>query len=198
MAEIFGAVASGAGLVSLSMQLLESAQKLKGFYDSARDAPSTVSRLSSDMKTISLLLRQLEGFRLNQVFGDQVLDSCIKSCEEAVAKIQDSVGKVERLLLVPKTRTLGKTYMGFKEPEIRKLLEEMEHAKSSVLLAFSSYCLCRRRELWARLTWGSKSRRSGSCLRRWNMRRARCCWLSRVTSSTLLPPCSSAIADYSV
>jgi hypothetical protein len=139
MAEIFGAVASGAGLVSLSMQLLESAQKLKGFYDSARDAPSTVSRLSSDMKTISLLLRQLEGFRLNQVFGDQVLDSCIKSCEEAVSKIQDSVGKVERLLLVPKTRTLGKTYMGFKEPEIRKLLEEMEHAKSSVLLAFSSY-----------------------------------------------------------
>jgi hypothetical protein len=139
MAEIFGAVASGAGLVSLSMQLLESAQKLKGFYDSARDAPSTVSRLSSDMKTVSLLLRQLEGFRRSQMFGDQVLDNCIKSCEEAVAKIQDSVGKVERLLLVPKTRTLGKTYMGFKEPEIRKLLEEMEHAKSSVLMAFSSY-----------------------------------------------------------
>ena len=139
MAEIFGAVASGAGLVSLSMQLLESAQKLKGFYDSARDAPNTVSRLSSEMETMSLLLRQFEGFRRNQIFGDQVLDSCIKSCEEAVSRIKDSVGRVERLLLVPKTRTLGKTYMGFKEPEIRKLLEEMEHAKSSVLLAFSSY-----------------------------------------------------------
>ena len=33
MAEIFGAVASGAGLLSLSMQLLESSQKLKSFYD---------------------------------------------------------------------------------------------------------------------------------------------------------------------
>ena len=86
-----------------------------------------------------MLLRQFEGFRRNQMFGDQVLDSCIESCEEAVSKIKDSVGRVERLLLVPKTRTLGKTYMGFKEPEIRKLLEEMEHAKSSVLLAFSSY-----------------------------------------------------------
>ncbi|KAM0719514.1 hypothetical protein Q7P37_003644 [Cladosporium fusiforme] len=41
MAEILGAIASGAGLVSLSMQLLESAQKLKGFYDTSRDAPDT-------------------------------------------------------------------------------------------------------------------------------------------------------------
>jgi hypothetical protein len=98
-----------------------------------------VKRLSSEMETMSLLLRQFEGFRRNQIFGDKVLDSCIKSCEEAAAKIKDSVGKVERLLLVSKTRTLGKTYMGFKEPEIRKLLEEMEHVKSSVLLAFSSY-----------------------------------------------------------
>jgi hypothetical protein len=142
MAEIFGAVASGAGLVSLSMQLLESAQKLKGFCDPARDAPTTVTRLSSEMETMSLLLRQFESFRRNQIFGDQVLDSCIKSCEEAVSKIKDSVGRVERLLLVPKTRSLGKTYMGFKEPKIRKLLEEMEHAKSSVLLAFSSYHQC--------------------------------------------------------
>ena len=82
------------------------------------------------------------GFIINSsIFGQGIhfRPNVVKSCEEAVSKIQDSVGKVERLLLVPKTRTLGKTYMGFKEPEIRKLLEEMEHAKSSVLLAFSIY-----------------------------------------------------------
>lgn len=54
MAEIFGAVASGAGLVSLSMQLLESSQKLKGFYDSCRDAPETVRQLYFDLETMSM------------------------------------------------------------------------------------------------------------------------------------------------
>jgi hypothetical protein len=39
MAEIFAAVASGAGLLSLAIQLLESSRKLKGFYDTSKDAP---------------------------------------------------------------------------------------------------------------------------------------------------------------
>jgi hypothetical protein len=73
MAEIFGAVASGAGLVSLSMQLLESA-----------------------------------------------------------------VDKVDRP--VHKARFAGRVYMGFKEPEVKRLLVEMEHAKSSMSLAYMSYC----------------------------------------------------------
>jgi hypothetical protein len=30
--------------------------------------------------------------------------------------------------------------MGFKEPEVRMLLEDMEHAKSSLHLAYKSYC----------------------------------------------------------
>lgn len=41
-----------------------------------------------------------------------------------------------------KARFAGKLYMGFKEPEVRKLLDEMEHAKSSMLLAYTSYCQC--------------------------------------------------------
>jgi len=137
MAEIFGAVASGAGLVSLSIQLLESAHKLKSF----RDAPNTVIRLSSEMETTSLLLAHFERFQRDQVFGDQLLDNCFKNCDLAVARIEHSVGKVNRWLLVPKTRFLGMTYsyMGFREPEIRNLLEDMEHARNSMLLAFSIY-----------------------------------------------------------
>ena len=63
MAEIFGAVASGAGLISLSMQLLESSQKLKGFYDSCRDAPETVRQLCFDLETMSMALRHFEQYR---------------------------------------------------------------------------------------------------------------------------------------
>lgn len=138
MAEIFGAVASGAGLVSLSMQLLESAQKLKGFYNTIRDAPDAVRQLSFDLETMSMALRQFEHYRQNDVFGSELLSRCIMACDQAVAKIKFSVDKVDRLLL--KARFAGRIYMGFKEPEVKKLLEEMEHAKSSLLLAYTSYC----------------------------------------------------------
>jgi hypothetical protein len=50
MAEIFGAVASGAGLLSLSIQLLDSAQRLKGFYNATENAPQTVADLSFDTR----------------------------------------------------------------------------------------------------------------------------------------------------
>ena len=138
MAEIFGAVASGAGLVSLSMQLLECTQKLKGFYDSCRDAPETVRQLCFDLETMSMALRQFEQYRQADIFGGELLGRCILACDQAVARIKMAVDKVDRLL--SKARFAGKLYMGFKEPEVRKLLEEMEHAKSSMLLAYTSYC----------------------------------------------------------
>jgi hypothetical protein len=95
MAEIFGAVASGAGLISLSMQLLESSQKLKGFYDSCRDAPETVRQLCFDLETMSMALRQFEQYRQNDVFGSELLSRCILACDQAVAKIKAAVDKVD-------------------------------------------------------------------------------------------------------
>lgn len=110
MAAIFGAVASGAGLISLSMQL----------------------------ETMALALRQFEQYRQNDLFGSELLDRCIIACDQAVFKIKTAVENIGRLLR--KARLAGRIYMGFKEPEVRKLLEDMERAKSSMLLAYTSYC----------------------------------------------------------
>jgi hypothetical protein len=138
MAEIFGAVASGAGLVSLSMQLLESAQKLKGFYDSARDAPETLEYLYHDLETMSLALQQFERYRQSDVPGNELLHRCIVTCERSVRSIANAVEKVDRL--IRRARFAGRIYMGFKEPEVKRLLQEMERAKSSMSLAYMGYC----------------------------------------------------------
>lgn len=42
MAEVFGAVVSGVGLLSLADQLLTSAGRVKTFYERAKDAPSAL------------------------------------------------------------------------------------------------------------------------------------------------------------
>jgi hypothetical protein len=59
MADIFGAVASGAGLASLALQLVDTAQKLKTLYNATKDAPSAVAELSFELETMSLSIHQL-------------------------------------------------------------------------------------------------------------------------------------------
>jgi hypothetical protein len=138
MAEIFGAVASGAGLVSLSMQLLESSQKLKNFYNASKDAPQTVMDLSFELETMSLSLRQLAIHRQADISSDTLLGRCMTTCTRMTTKIEDIVEKMGTRL--QKSRGIGRMYVAFKEPEVLKLLEGLEHAKSSMLFAYMSYC----------------------------------------------------------
>lgn len=76
MAEIVGAVASVAGLVSLSIQLVESTQKLKRLYNASTDAPGTIADLCFDLETMSLSLRQLETHRMTGSPADELLNRC--------------------------------------------------------------------------------------------------------------------------
>jgi hypothetical protein len=138
MAEIFGAVASGAGLVSLSMQLLESSQKLKNFYNASKDAPQTVADLSFELETMSLSLRQLAIHRQADISSDTLLGRCMMTCTRMTTKIEVIIEKME--ILLRKSRGIGRMYVAFKEPEILKLLEGLEHAKSSMLFSYMSYC----------------------------------------------------------
>jgi hypothetical protein len=138
MAEVFGAVASGAGLVSLSLQLIDTAQKLKKLYNTSRDAPTTVADLCFELETMSLSLRQLDSHRSANIAGDELLGRCFTTCASMVMKIQVAVEKIERL--IHRRRAGGRLYMAFKEPEIRELLEQLERAKSSLSFAYMSYC----------------------------------------------------------
>jgi hypothetical protein len=52
--------------------------------------------------------------------------------------IEATVEKMEHVLR--KSRAIGRVYPAFKETELGRLLESLEHAKSSMLLAYMSYC----------------------------------------------------------
>jgi hypothetical protein len=138
MAEIFAAVASGAGLVSLSIQLIDSAQKLKKLFNASKDAPTTVVDLCFELETMSLSLRQLNSHRNANITGDELLGRCFTICTRMVMKIDVTVTKIERL--IQRCNVGGRLYMAFKEPEIQDLLDELERAKSSISFAYMSYC----------------------------------------------------------
>lgn len=138
MAEIFGAVASGAGLASLAIQLLESAHKLQNFYQACRNAPETVRDLAFELETMSLSLRHLERHRLEDDVDAELMIRCIRTCQSRTSRITALIRKMDRRL--QSLRGFGKLYAAFKEPEMDKMLEELEHAKSAMNLAYLSYC----------------------------------------------------------
>jgi hypothetical protein len=139
MAELFSAVASGAGLVSLALQLMETAQKLRSLYHTAKDAPDVVEHLSFELTTMSKHIIQLDRLHSpnNSPECSDLLDRCMYTCNRMSQKIKDAVEKIEQAL--QRSTFIGKVYMVFKETEIRKLLDEMEQAKSSMMLAHLQY-----------------------------------------------------------
>ena len=142
MAEIFGAVASGAGLVTLAIQLLESSQRLQGFYDVSKGALQAIADLSFGLRTMSLSLQQLESYRrsevLSYVLSDELLEQCDTTWKRMIGKIESAVNKMKRQ--IQRSRNVGRINAAFREPETRRLLEEMEQAKSSMLFTHMSYC----------------------------------------------------------
>ena len=138
MAEIFAVVACGAGLVSLAIQLLESSRKLKGLYDTAKDAPSNVKDLCFDLETLSLQLRQLEQHRQHDRLNTELLDRCIAQCQRRTDKVSDVVDDMARY--IRRSAAFGRLYAAFKEPEVETLLDELERAKSSLSFTYISYC----------------------------------------------------------
>lgn len=138
MAEVFAAVASGAGLASLAIQLLESSQKLKTLYDASKYAPRTISNLAFELETLSLQLRHLERHCQHDHLDTELLDRCVAMCDTRTKKVQFVVDEIARY--IRKSAGFGRVYTAFKEPEMRRLLEELEQAKGSLSLAYISYC----------------------------------------------------------
>lgn len=139
MAEIFGAVTGGTGLISLAIQLGDSAVKLKSFYERLRDIRSTFADLAHDLTTISLTLQELERHRQRDGQNDTLLKRCAERCKEKADKIDALVDKLESR--VDRFNVAGRAYAALRQPEIPKLLDEIEQAKSSIMIALQMYSL---------------------------------------------------------
>ncbi|OQV03781.1 hypothetical protein CLAIMM_08781 [Cladophialophora immunda] len=133
-----GIAASGAGLLSLSIQLVESAAKLKKIYHAARDAPRTIARLQHSLETIALALQQLEQRRQQGSATDALLARCIAECELHTADIQELVDKMDDRLSGD-AKIGGRLYIAFKQRDVKELLDGLEKAKSSLELAYMMY-----------------------------------------------------------
>lgn len=138
MAEIFGAAASGAGLLSLAIQLGDCAVKLKSFYEEVEKAPKSLNWLSREIKTLALLLKQIDGARFeNDLVDTDVLAQSIELCTECTEEIVEATNKLESIMR--KYRAAGRVYSAFRLRDVTDLCANLERAKSSLVLAFQVF-----------------------------------------------------------
>ncbi|KAK5184258.1 hypothetical protein LTR44_003765 [Exophiala sp. CCFEE 6388] len=142
---IFGVVTGAAGLLSLGIELGESAAKLRSLYHAVKDAPKTISELASSLETMAMALSWLEIVRQRDPSSGDLLARCITDCERRTAEIKQAVDEMSRRLTNHR-RIYGRLYTAFKEPAVKKLLDDLERAKSSLQLVYINYEQMRRRQ----------------------------------------------------
>lgn len=137
---IFGVVTGGAGLVSLGLQLADSAKRLKKMYHTLKDAPKSLQELSFDLETMALSLDLLDQQRQRQ--GQNCTESiflrCLATCQQRTQEIQQLVDSMTRRM-ESRARLRGKLYFAFKDQDVADLFGRLEKAKSSLQMAYAMY-----------------------------------------------------------
>ncbi|KAI1615486.1 hypothetical protein EDD36DRAFT_485823 [Exophiala viscosa] len=135
---IFGVVTGGAGLLSLGVELGQSAAKLRRLYHAVKDAPKTIVLLVFDLETMAMALSELEKTRQRDSSTRTILERCIMRCRQSTAEVKQLVDKMERCI-AKHSRLRGKLYTAFKERDVKELLDDLERAKSTLEFAYTMY-----------------------------------------------------------
>jgi hypothetical protein len=138
MAEIFATVASGAGLASLGLQLVDCAVKLKAFYENVEKAPRSLNRISREINTFALLLRQIDDTRARYGVDDsKVLQESVEICVECTQEIVSFTSRLEAIMR--KHHAAGRVYSALRMRDVQEICAELERAKNSLMVAFQVF-----------------------------------------------------------
>lgn len=143
---ILGVVAGGAGLASLSIQLAESALKLKRLYHSIRNAPETLTEIADEIHLMSLSLQHLERHRQNENHGADLLNRCIENCRSHTTKITLLTEKISQK--IDNASLTGRLYASMRERDLDKLLGDLARARSALHLAVELYHRAEEERRW--------------------------------------------------
>ncbi|KAJ3517500.1 hypothetical protein NM208_g14693 [Fusarium decemcellulare] len=130
MAEVLGIAASGAGLLSLSLQLIDGAQKLRQRYESTEKLPESIKNLTEDLETMAWQLRIVETDAddiLEQQRGPIMLARC-RGRLESVTKQLTSLTAVVPVALSKRSRLKA----ALQSKKWKSELEELQSQSTSL------------------------------------------------------------------
>lgn len=138
---VLGLAASGAGLLSLAMQLFESAQKLRTFSLSVKNAPRTLGRLTTACQNMGALLQELDSYsQEGDVEQSLLIAGFMTACQHDTVQLRETFQGIQRSAHeVGKLKWTTKLQTAFKEPELKKMLDELDIARNWLQFAFQIY-----------------------------------------------------------
>lgn len=135
MAEMVGLVV---GVVSLGVQLAESVQKVKRFYDAMKEAPERLADIIDEIESLSDILTELEGSSSTYAtdLGPK-MQRCVATCRKAVNKFSTYADSLENRLKRHGRR--GSVKFASKSEDIEGVISRLESSKSNLVLAYMLY-----------------------------------------------------------
>jgi hypothetical protein len=126
--DVLGMVAGGASLLSLSVQLAESAATLKGLYHDTRNAPEALNHLAHEIETVSLDLKLIERKGQSEACGASLLNQCLENCQMHAEEIQQLTDQLS--LKLGEVFLSGMVDTLVREQVIDTLLNDLDHAQN--------------------------------------------------------------------
>jgi hypothetical protein len=135
MAEVVGLVM---GAVSLGVQLAESVQKVKRFYDAVKDAPERLADIIDETESLSDILTEMEGDQTsyNTNVGPK-MQRCVATCRKAVDSFTSYADGLESRM--KRHRRRGSVKFAIKSESIEAVISRLESSKSNLVLAYMMY-----------------------------------------------------------
>ncbi|GAB7322415.1 hypothetical protein MBLNU13_g03365t1 [Cladosporium sp. NU13] len=135
MAEVVGLVI---GVVSLGVQLAESVQKVKRFYNTVKDAPERLTDIIDEIESLSDILTEMEGDRTSYTaeLGPK-MQRCVATCRQAVDKFSTYADSLESRMKRHSRR--GSVKFAMKSESIEGVISRLESSKSNLVLAYMLY-----------------------------------------------------------
>jgi hypothetical protein len=135
MAEVVGVVV---GVVSLGVQLAESLQKVKRFYDTVRDAPARLADIIDEIGALSDILTELEQDPTSSgSSAGPTMQRCVAACRKAVDRFSTLSDSLEGRMKRSKGR--GSVRFAMKNESIESVIASLESSKSNLVLAYMLY-----------------------------------------------------------
>jgi hypothetical protein len=135
MAETVGLVV---GVVSFGVQLAESLQKVKRFYDTVKDAPERLADIIDEIGSLSDILTELEQDPTSSgVDTGPAMQRCVAACRKAVDRFATCANSLESRM--KRSKGLGSVKFAMKNESIESVVASLESSKSNLVLAYMLY-----------------------------------------------------------
>ena len=135
MAEVVGVVV---GVVSLGVQLAESLQKVKRFYDTMRGAPERLADIIDEIGSLSDILTELEQHPTSSGPNTgPTMQRCVAACRKAVDRFSTFADSLESRM--KRSKRLGSVKFAMKNESVESVIASLESSKSNLVLAYMMY-----------------------------------------------------------